>query len=215
MSVRGESAVKSSVWRAGVLLLGLSFGLGACLSSDAPKLATEDLTEPAGFAGVYYATDFPEEKSTTAAIDGNMEAVGGRTFRLTFAEGDHKDEPILVRLLRLNDGSLLGIGTDPDPTKSAVYAMVTHASDGSWVFRSVDFRSDSRGGSLRDALKRHGATGVTFGDGNVELNEIKGSLTAANLRALFSDPDFTRALETSRGFRLSPKQPVPSSFAPQ
>jgi hypothetical protein len=207
--------VKSSALRAGLLSLTLAFGLAACLSSDAPDLATEDLAEPAGFAGAYYATDFPEEKSTTAAIDGTMEALGDRTFRLTFSEGEHKDAPILVRLLRLNDGTLLGIGTDPDPTKAAVYAIVTHASDGGWVFRSVDFRSGSRDGTLRDALMRHGAKGVTFGTGDIELNEIKGSLTAANLRALFSDPDFTRALETSKGFRLSPKTPASSSIALQ
>lgn len=207
--------MKSSALRAGLLSLTLVFGLAACLSSDAPDLATEDLSEPAGFAGAYYATDFPEEKSTTAAIDGTMEAIGARTFRLTFSEGEHKDAPILVRLLRLNDGTLLGIGTDPDPTKAAVYAMVTRASDGGWVFRSVDFRSGSRDGRLRDALMRHGARGVTFGTGDIEINEIQGSLTAANLRALFSDPDFTQALETSKGFRLSPKTPASSSIARQ
>jgi hypothetical protein len=207
--------VKPSVCRAGVLLIGLALSLGACLSSDAPTLATEDLTEPAGFAGAYYASDFPEEKSTTAAIDATMEAIGDRTYRLTFSEGEHKDAPILVRLLTLNDGALLGVGTDPDPTKSAVYALVTHAADGSWVFRSIDLRSDGRDTALRDALMRHGAKGVTFGTGDIETNEIQGSLTAANLRALFSDPDFTRALETSRGFRLSPKAPVPSSIALQ
>jgi hypothetical protein len=208
-----ESAVTSSAWRAGILLIGLAFGLAACLSSDPPKLATEDLVDPAGFAGAFYATDFPEEKSTTAAIDATMEALGDRTFRLTFMEGDHKDAPILVRLLRLNDGTLLGIGTDPEPTKPAVYAVVTHASDGGWVFRSLDFRSEGRDRTLRDALMRHGATGVDFGTGDIEMNEIKGNLTAANLRALFSDPDFTRALETSRGFRLSPKTPAASATA--
>lgn len=207
--------MKSSAWRAGMLLIGLAFSLAACLNSDAPNLATEDLTEAAGFAGRYYATEFPEEKSTTAAIDGNMEAIGNRTYRLTFSEGEHKDAPILVRLLTLNDGTLLGIGTDPDPTKAAVYAMVTRASDGGWVFRSVDFESEGRDGALRDALKRHGAKDVTFGGGDIEMNEIKGSLTAANLRALFSDPDFTRALETSRGFRLSPKTPASTGIALQ
>ena len=207
--------MKSSVWRAGILLIGLAFGVGACLSSDAPTLATEDLTEPAAFAGAYYATDFPEEKSTTGAIDATMEAIGDRTFRLTFSEGEHKDAPILVRLLTLNDGTLLGVGTDPDPTKAAVYAVVTHASNGSWVFRSLDFKSDGRDGKLRDALMRHGAKAVTFGTDDIESNEIKGSLTAANLRALFSDPDFTRALDTSRGFRLSPKNSASSGIALQ
>ena len=207
--------MKPSALRAAFLCLVLAFGLAACLSSDAPKLATEDLTDPAGFAGAYYATDFPEEKSTTAAIDATMEAIGDRTFRLTFSEGDHKDAPILVRLLTLNDGTLLGVGTDPDPTKAAVYALVTHASDGGWVFRSLDFRSAGRDQTLRNALMRHGATGVAYGTGDIETNEIKGNLTAANLRALFSDPDFTRALETSRGFRLSPKAPASSSIAQQ
>jgi len=197
--------VKSSKLRAGLLLIGLAFGLAACLSSDAPTLAVEDLMEPAGFAGTYYATDFPEEKSNTPAIDATMEALGDRAFRLTFMEGEHKDAPVVVRLLRLNDGNLLGVGTDPEPDKPAVYALVSHAADGSWVFRSVDFRSDRRTTKLHDALMRHGARAVTFGTGDIELNEIKGSFSAANLRALFSDPDFTEALETGRGFRLSPK----------
>ena len=54
--------------------------------------------------------------------------------------------------------------------------------------------------TLIDALTRHGASTVSFDDSH---DEIKGTLSAANLRALFSDPDFAGAVSTERGFRLS------------
>jgi len=202
--------VKSSAWRAGILLsLGLAFGLASCLSSDAPNLAAEDLTEPAQFAGEYYATDFPEEKSDKVAIDGTVEAIGDRTFRLTFSEGDHKDEPVLIRLLTLNNGNLLGVMSDPDPAKGAMYAMVTHASNGGWVFRVVDVQPGSPSRTLHDALMRHGAEAVAYDTGTYEETHVKGRLSAANLRALFADPDFLQAVDTSKaGFRLSPKTPL-------
>lgn len=197
--------MESTASRARILFsLALVFGLASCFSSDAPKLAAEDLTEPVKFAGTYYATDFPEEKSDKAAIDGLVEAIGDRTFRLTFIEGDHKDEPVLVRLLKLNDGNLLAVFTDPDPSKGAMYSTVTYAANGSWVFRMVDLTGNpSR--TLRDALTRHGAQGVEYTNDNHEETHIKGTLTAANLRALFSDPDFTQAIVSTSGFRLSPK----------
>jgi hypothetical protein len=197
--------MKSITSRAGIFVtLALALGLASCLSSDAPTLAPADLTEPANFAGAYYATNFPEEKSNEAAIDGAVEAIGDRTFRLTLTEGDHKDEPILIRLLTLNDGKLLGVLSDPDPAKGAMYAIVTQASNGGWVFGVLDVPGVP-GRSLRDALMRHGAQDVTYSSGNYEETHIKGSLSAANLRALFSDPDFAGALATTGGFRLSPK----------
>jgi len=205
--------VKSSALRAAFVSLALTLGLSACLSSDAPNLSTEDLTEAPDFAGTYFATDFPEEKSDKAAIDGTVEAIGDRTFRLTFAEGEHKDAPVLIRLLKLNDGRLLGVMSDPDPAKGALYAMVTHAANGSWVFRMVDLQGDpSR--TVRDALTRHGAQAVEYSSGNYEETHIKGSLSAANLRALFADADFTQAVDTTKGgFRLSPKTPEVSGIA--
>ena len=206
--LQGEFAVKSTVLRAGILMIGLAFSLAACLTSDAPNLTAEDLTEPTSFTGEYFATDFPEEKSDRKTIDATVEAIGDRTFRLTFAEGDHKDEPVLVRLLKLNDGNLLGVLSDPDPAKGAMYAVVTHASNGAWMFRIVDVRSGSPSRTLRDALMRHGAEAVNYDTGTYEETHIKGRLTAANLRALFSDPDFTQALDSAKaGFRLSPKAP--------
>jgi hypothetical protein len=205
--------VKSSALRI-LLTLGLAFGLASCFSSDAPNLATEDLAEPAQFAGEYFATDFPEEKSDQAAINGSVEAIGDRTFRLIFSEGEHKDAPVLIRLLKLNDGNLLGVMSDPDPAKGAMYAMVTHASNGGWVFRVVEFQPGSPSRTLRDALMRHGAEAVAYSSGNYEETHVKGSLSAANLRALFADPDFTQALDTAKGgFRLSPKLPLTAETA--
>jgi hypothetical protein len=193
--------MKSSAFRAAFLSLALAFGLTACLSSDAPNLSTEDLTEPAGFGGAYFATAFPYVASDDpGTIDALVEPIGERTYRITFAEGEHKDEPVLLRMLKLNDGRLLGVFSDPDPAKGAVYTIVSRASNGAWVFSNVEFKPESRDHVLRDALTRHGATGVDFDDTH---DEIKGSLTTANLRALFSDPDFTAAVATERGFRLS------------
>jgi hypothetical protein len=199
--------------RAGLMIVGLAFGLASCLSSDAPNLSAVDLTEPAGFGGTYLATDFPEEKSDQPAADATVEAIGDRSYRLTFAEGERKDAPVILRLLTLNDGALLGVISDPDPTKGAIYALVTQASNGSWVFRMINFKSDSRGRTLRDALMRHGAQAVDFGTSDPQHDHIKGALNAANLRALFSDPDFTRAIETVNGFRLSPTTSAAAGIA--
>ena len=197
--------MKTSAFRAAVLVFGLASGLAACLTSEAPDLTATDLTEPTNFAGEYFATDFPEEKSDTPAIDGTVEAIGDRTFRLTFAEGEHKDEPVLVRLLRLNDGNLLGVMSDPDPTKGAMYAMVTHAANGGWVFRLIDLPTGGPSRIQRDAMRRHGAKTVEYSSGTYEETHMTGRLTAANLRALFSDGDFIHGLESEHGFRLSPK----------
>ena len=194
--------MQSSALRAVFLCLVLVFGPTACLSSDAPNLSQEDLTEPVGLGGAYFATAFPYDPSDDPGTLGAMvEPIGERTYRLTFAEGERKDAPVLLRVLKLNDGRLLGVFSDPDPTKGALYTIVSQASNGGWVFRNVEFKPESRNGVLRDALTRHGASAVAFADAH---DEIKGSLSAANLRALFSDPDFTGALTMERGFRLSP-----------
>ncbi len=198
-----------SALRAALLSLALTAGLTACLSSDVPKLSAEDLTEPAGLGGAYVASAFPEERPDEPnALSATVEPIGERTYRLTFAEGGRKDAPVLLRLLRLNDGRLLGVVSDPDPAKGALYTMVTQAANGSWVFRNVEFKPEQRDARLRDALKRHGAAEVSFGSGDLVHDQIKGSLTAANLRALFSDPDFAGALQVERGFRLSPTVPA-------
>jgi len=183
----------------------LALGIAGCLSSDIPKLDPEDLTSPAGFAGSYLATKFPEDTGNDPnTIDAVVDAAADRGYRLTFIEGDHKDAPAIVRFLSLNSGNLLAVMSDPDKS-AAVYAIATHASNGAWVFRLVSFAPDARSRTLRDALARHGATAVKFDDSDMHNDEIKGSLSAANLRALFSDPDFVNALTMNQGFRLSPK----------
>jgi hypothetical protein len=196
--------VSSFNLRAGILIVDMALGLAACLSSDAPNISASDLTAPAGFGGAYLATDFPEEESESPALNATVEAIGERSYRLTFAEGERKDEPVILRLLKLNDGRLLGVITDTDPSKGALYSLVTPASNGSWVFRMVDFKADRRDRILREALLRHGGQAVDYGNGSLRHDHIRGQLSAANLRALFSDPDFAQAIETPRGFRLSP-----------
>jgi|AraplaMF_Col_mMF_1032025.scaffolds.fasta_scaffold00012_217 hypothetical protein len=194
--------MRSSALRAVFFVLVLLFGPTACLSSDAPNLSTEDLAELAGFGGAYFATGFPHESSDDpGTLDALVEPISDRTYRLTFTEGERKDAPVLLRMMKLNDGRLLGVFTDPDPAKGALYTIVSQASNGGWVFRNVEFNPERRDRVLHDALTRHGASAVDFGDAH---DEIKGSLTAANLRALFSDPDFAGALTMERGFRLSP-----------
>ena len=47
---------------------------------------------------------------------------------------------------------------------------------------------------------------VSFDTGDLQHDQIHGNLTAANLRALLSDPDFVNAISTVGGFRLSPKR---------
>jgi hypothetical protein len=186
-------------------VLALALGLCACLTSDAPRLSAEDLTAPAGFAGAYYATRFPEDGSSGPnTIDAIVESQPGRNYRLTFMEGEHKDEPVIIRFLTLNQGALLAVVTEADKDE-AVYADVTVASNGAWVFRMVELDAAKRTRILKDALMRHGATAVAFDTGELQQDTIHGALSAANLRALFSDPDFVNALSDTRGFRLSPK----------
>ena len=203
--------MRTSALRAVFLSLALAFGPTACLSSDAPNLAAEDLTAPADFGGAYLATAFPYDPSDgPGTLDAEVEALDARTYRLTFTEGERKDAPVLLRMLKLNDGRLLGVFSDPDPAKGALYTIVSQASNGGWVFRNVEFNPERRDRALRDALTRHGASAVAFDDAH---DEIKGSLTAANLRALFADPDFAGALTTERGFRLSPTTPAVTTNA--
>jgi hypothetical protein len=208
---QGRLPLKKSALRAGlVLVVGLAFGLAACLSSDAPDLSPKDLTEPAQFGGAYIASAFPEESADQPDVDATVEPLGDRSYRLTFSEGERKDAPAILRLLTLNDKRLLGVVTDPDPAKGAIYVMVSRVSNGGWVFRNLGFKEEARNRTLREALQRHGATAVEYGEGSLRHDRIQGRLTAANLRAMFSDADVLPALETDGGFRLSPKFPETS-----
>jgi hypothetical protein len=196
----------SNLWRTGLLALFVAVGLSACLTSDPPKLDPADLTTPEGFAGAYFATKFPEDATSGPnTIDATVEAGADRSYRLTLQEGEHKDAPIVVRFLTLNAGTLLAVMTDDKPDSEAMIAVVTVAANGAWVFRTIDLAADKRDRSLRDTLMRHGASSVVFDTADVRHDEIHGTLSAANLRALLSDPDFVNAIDTSQGFRLSPK----------
>jgi len=181
-------------------------GLAACLASDPPKLQSGDLTAPDGFAGNYYASRFPDSTDgSPQTIDAIIAPQPDRSFQLTFLEGEHKDEPVVVRLVTLNAGTLLAVMTDPKPDSDAIYAELTVASNGAWVFRMIDLAGTKRTPALQAAIMRHGGTAITYDTGDFQHDQIRGGLTAANLRALFSDPDFVNAIDTSSGFRLSPK----------
>jgi len=182
-----------------------ALGLAACLSSDPPKLDAADLATPEGFAGDFYAapTSERDDRSATAT----MASADGNSYVLTITENGlgAPDAPVKIRLLRLNSGLLLAVVSDPDKVDDVIYATVTRASDGSWVFRSLDFKADARDRHLTEAIRRHGATAVAYDSSDLRADRIAGSMTAANLRALFSDPDFVNAMETESGFRLTPR----------
>lgn len=196
--------MKFRAWCKGLLTMVPVLGLAACLSSDPPKLDVADLATPGGFAGEYYAspisdTDNREATATVAPVDGNG-------YQLTIVEnGGTPDAPVKLRLIALNSGLLLAVVSDPDKVDDVIYSTVTRAADGSWTFRSIDFKSDSRDRILTEAIRRHGATAVSYDSSDVQANRISGALSAANLRALFSDPDFVNAVVTEDGFRLTPK----------
>jgi hypothetical protein len=183
-----------------------ALGLASCLSSDPPALSPEDLATPAGFAGDYFATRFPDATNGDPnTIDAKVEAIADRGYLLTFSEGDHKDSPVRLRLLDLAPDLLLAVLSDPKPDSAAIYAIVTVASNGAWVFRVVDLKADVGHREIRWVLQRHGAIGVAFDTSETGMTQISGTMNAANLRMLFTDPDFLAAIETDSGFRLSPK----------
>jgi len=198
--------MKIGAWCKGLLTILPVIGLAACLASDPPKLQSEDLTVADGFTGAYYASRFPDSTDgSPTTIDATVTLEADRSYQLTFLEGEHKDDPVIVRLVALNAGTLLAVMTDPKPDSDAIYAEVTVASNGAWAFRIIDLAATKRTRAVQEALLRHGATGITYDTGDLQHDQIHGGLTAANLRALFSDPDFVNAIDTSSGFRLSPK----------
>jgi hypothetical protein len=88
-----------------------------------------------------------------------------------------------------------------------MYALVSKKADKGWSFRIADIRQDSRTDSLQAFVKRHGAQSITFEElsATTTHDQIHGSLDAGQLRMLFSDPDFTKALQTDSGFELTLK----------
>ncbi|HVY99410.1 MAG TPA: hypothetical protein VHA35_07920 [Dongiaceae bacterium] len=186
--------------------LVLAAGLAACLSSDPPRLDAGDLATPDGFAGTYFASAVGarDDRSATATIA----PAEGNSYLLTIVENGLQgapDAPVRLRLLRLNSGLLLAVVSDPDKVDDVLYAIVTQAANGAWAFRPVDLAGQARDRRLSDAIRRHGATEVSYDTSDLRADRIQGNLDAANLRALFSDPDFVKAIETQDGFRLSPK----------
>jgi hypothetical protein len=197
MDVSFNKTLRMAAW---VLLLGLSATLSACLTSQDPKLSVEDLRQPEDFRGRYIASSFPgDDKAAEATVVPGLD----RSYTMQITEGDHKDSPVHLRFLDLSSGQLLAVMTEDATPDTAMYALVTRASDGALVFRSVALKPEVRGRSLKEVLFRHGATAVVFEAGDAPHDEIKGALTAANLRALFTDPEFLAAVDSGALFRLS------------
>lgn len=187
-----------------LLTMLLAAGVAACLSSDPPKLDAADLATPDGFAGSYFAN--PDSPTDNRSATATIVPADGNSYVLTIAEnGAQPDAPVKLRLVRLNSGDLLAVVSDPDKVDDVIYSTVTHAANGSWEFRSIDFATASRDHRLTDTLRRHGATAVSYDSSDIKADRIAGTLSAANLRALFSDPDFVNAVQTQPGFRLTPK----------
>jgi hypothetical protein len=198
--------MKIGAWCKGLLTILPVLGLAACLSSDPPKLDAADLATPDGFAGDYYAapTSDRDDRSATATVA----PADGNSYLLTIVENGLQgapDAPVTIRLVTLNSGLLLAVVSDPDKVGDVIYSIVTKAADGSWVFRSVDFKDQGRDRHLTETIRRHGATAVSYDSSDMKADRIEGNLTAANLRALFSDLDFVNAIETQAAFRLTPK----------
>ena len=200
MIVRGFSL------RVGMALFAfLAIGLSACLTEDAPKLSPGDLSTPRNFAGAYFATRFPADAAEGPdTIQATVERTVDRSFLLTFIEPDRKDAPVRVQLIGLNPDTLIAVMTEPGSSPDAMLGLVTPASDGAWVFRTVELKPEGRDRVLKAALMRHGATGVSFDRSELQHDQIQGQLSAANLRMLFSDHDFLNAIDAEKGFRLSP-----------
>jgi hypothetical protein len=190
--------------------LVLALGLGACLTSDPPKIAREDLVQIDGLAGNHVAVALPEgAPGGPPPSDAEIVAREDGSYLLTFIEDGHRDAPNVIRLLAFGTGTYLGILTDDKPDSAAMYALVSRDAAGLWEFRAFDLLPERRTDDLQPILARHGAGKISFEDLGTDPkttnDRFAGSLDAAQLRALFSDPDFTAALHTDTGFRLQPK----------
>lgn len=193
-----------------ILALALAVGLGACLTSDPPKISSTDLVQAKGLTGNFIATSLPEgAPGGPPPSDAEIVARDDGSYLLTFVEDGHRDSPTVVRLLKFETGTFLGVLTDDKPDSAAMYALVSRDAKGLWQFKAFDLRHDRRSDDLQPILARHGAGKLTFedlGTDPVTTNDhFAGNLDAAQLRSLFKDPEFVAALTTDTGFRLEPK----------
>lgn len=193
-----------------MLSLALFLALAACLTSDPPKLAREDLVQATNLAGNYVAISLPEGMpSQPKPADAEIVAEDGGGYLLTFIEDGHRDSPTLVRLLTFTPGTYLGVLTESESDSSAMYALVSRETDGQWHFKVFDLKRDRRNNGLQPILARHGVGKITFEDlgqnPDSTNDHMQGHLDAKQLRALFGDPDFIAATRMDSGFRLQPK----------
>jgi len=193
-----------------VLMLALvSLALAGCLTSDEPKLQPGDLAKLEGFGGLYSVAAFPGS-DPHATGEARVDARDGEYFMsIKNSDGDNLEKPVLLRILRLAADRYLAVGSDSGSTDSMIlYAFVTPRPNGAWRFNMIELQAARRNDALKSVTFRHGAT-LSFSQVNTTpptaLDQLSGHLDGDQLRALFTDPDFVKAIDDHRGFDLSPK----------
>jgi len=193
-----------------LLVVTLAFGLASCLTGDAPQLKPEDLVQAKDLPGTYTAIALPGNPGgQPPSVDARVEAAKDGSYFLTFIEADHVDTPTRLRLLPDQGDRYLCVFTEADSPDRAMYGRLEHEPAGGWAFHIFDIKPERRTEDLQPILQRHGVEKIVFeqlgSDPATTADHIQGALSAAQIRALFSDPDVLAALQTDAGFRLQPK----------
>jgi hypothetical protein len=184
-------------------------GLAACLRTDPPALQPEDIVQFPDLAGNYDATSTSTKSGSPSKADIRIESADNGSYLIYFIEDGKPDNPTRLRLIRFHDDAYLAVFSDPQDDKDAMYGIATRGPDRGWTVRMIDLKPGSRNDKLQAVVRRNGASSISFED--VKLTSttddmIHGRFTASQLRALFTDPDFVDATETSVRFDLVPKK---------
>jgi hypothetical protein len=183
-------------------------GLAACLRTDPPLLRPEDIVQFPDLAGDYVATRTSTQSDGPSSIDARIENAEGGSYLVSFIEDGKPDDPTRLRLVQLHGDDYLAVLSEPQDAKDAQYGVATRAPDRSWSVKMINLKSGSRDDRLQAVVRRNGASAISFEDvklAHTTDDMIHGPLTAPQLRALFTDPDFVSAMETSVSFDLTPK----------
>jgi len=188
-------------------ILVCSTGLVAgCLTGERPNLDKTDLVQPGGLAGSYEATLHagPQQGPTMP-----LRIVGqdDGSYLAYLTENGKEDPPELMRILDLKPDTQVVVLENPNsPDQIAEFGILARGSNGNWQVSILDIAETSRNDTLKPIVQRHGAE-VEFhhGLGNATDDRLKGTLTADELRTLYSDPDFLAATKNLMTIELAPK----------